>query len=205
MRFPGWGAQREPPYPAPPSPRWGRQPRPSPNPARKLARLEKNARRKMSRSRKREKERKKNTPKKKNLTNPRLERVAGGPGPAGRAARRGGCGRGHCREAGRSEAVPPSPAQASKAAGRSRPPSLSSPERFPNKCRSAACASVRAGSEGGGDRPAPQPRQRGGESAALRSAVLIEATAGKRLGTWESDRVCAAKQVTGGCCKCSRA
>lgn len=161
---------------------------------------EKNERKKKHTLKKKKREKNQKIP-----SNLRLESVAGGPGPAGRAPRRGGYGRGHGKEAGSSEAVPPSPAQASKAAGRGPPPSLRSPERFPNKRRSAGLASVRAGSEGSGDRPAPHPRHRGGECAALRSAVLIAATAGKSLGTWESDRLCAAKQVTGGCCKCSRA
>lgn len=193
-------------------PRQTRQLPSSPNPARKLARLEKNARRKMSRSRKRGKnEREKIKKKKIKKTNPKnpsnllLERVVARPGPAGRAARRGGCGRGRGREAWRSKAVPPSPAQASKAARRGRPSYTAAPERVTNKRRGEGAASVRAGSAGGGDSPAPHPRQRGGERAALRSAVLIVPTACKRLGTCDSDRVCGAKQVTRGCCKCSRA
>ncbi|CAN8215423.1 unnamed protein product, partial [Coccothraustes coccothraustes] len=63
----------------------------------------------------------------------RLERVVAGPGPAGRATRRGGSGCSHCREAGRGEAAPPAPRRPAKLPGEAAPPSLSSPERFPDK------------------------------------------------------------------------
>lgn len=121
-------------------------------------------------------------------------RVVAGPGPAGQAARRGSCGCGHCRKRGGARRCPQS--RAGRQSYRERPAPLRSAARSVSQIIAAARALHR---ERGGDRPAAHPRQGEGRCAALGSPVPIEATAGKRPGTWESERVCAAKQVTGGC------
>lgn len=92
------------------------------------------------------------------------------PGEAATAAalagRRGGARR-----------CPPGPRRPAKLPGEAAP--LRSAARSVSQINAAARALRR---EGGGDRPAAHPRQEGGRCAALRSAVLIAATAGKRLG-----------------------
>lgn len=135
VRFSGWGTQREPLSPAPPPPSWGRQPRSSPNPARKSARREKNTRRKMSRGRKKKNLKKKNnnhqTRRGLREGRSRLVRAGGEGGPAGGGGRRRGgarrCPRAEERRC-RGQAVHPLP-----------PPAAleTSPQRSQNKRRMA--------------------------------------------------------------------
>lgn len=191
VRFPGWGAQREPLSPAPPPPSWGRQPQPSPNPARKSARQRKSTRRKMARGRRKRKGKKPNNQTQTTKPKPTLARrglregrsrlvragpagslaaapAAGRAGPAAAGGPAGAGGRGGARpEEGPGGEERGGAAAAASRGARPRLPSplpANSPERFQGTCRAAPRL---ASGRGRGRRAAIPPGGGGGGGGGL--------------------------------------